>query len=100
MQRIPGNAKQAEIAAFGTVHLGAQATLNLVSTESQKPDIQQRHGEGEARQPQEMLQGGALQVKAIVFKAPISRLDPHPPLVQAQDKPGLVKLVANSQGVG
>jgi hypothetical protein len=47
-----------------------------------------------------MLQGGALQVKAIVFKAPISRLDPHPPLVQAQDKPGLVKLVANSQGVG
>ena len=50
MQRIPGNAKQAEIAAVSAVHLGAQATLNLVSPEGEKPDIEQGHGQGQAAQ--------------------------------------------------
>ena len=66
-----------------------QPGLDELSADSQEPDIQSAHRQGEPGQEQEVAPGRPLKVKTMVFEVAKQVLNPGTTVIQAQDQSGM-----------
>lgn len=84
---IIANSEYTEVATVLSVDKMPSSALDAGDGQGDKPYIKEGHGQGEARQAQEVTQTAFLQIEAVAFEVAEHLFDPHAPLVETERDP-------------